>query len=408
MQATTDSPTKNFDAFQNREYFPALDGVRAFCVLGVIACHMADTKWWSWLSGGLGVNVFFVLSGFLITTLAVREERKKGRVSLGAFYVRRTMRIFPLYYFALGVYAALIYLTSWSASLRENFTSALPSYLLYFQEVPFARDVIAAGRASPFAHSWTLGIEEKFYLVWPLIGFVVCRNRASFRLAIAVALCILLATTQSVNRLGAPVSEWSLNFLLFPYSQILCGCVLALVLDRPEGFRRLQALGSPIGTALTLVVFALLQLAYHPYAQAIPEIVLLHTLAATALVGCLVLGENRLTRFLGSRPLLFLGRLSYGMYLFHALGISVAQKVIKSGSGNFATAMLTFVLAAGMSALIAYILSGLIEKPCVKWGRRWANRIANPVAPNAKTTPESSGIPHEPARGQTILAPLAP
>jgi peptidoglycan/LPS O-acetylase OafA/YrhL len=378
-----------FDEYQRREYFPALDGARAVCVLGVICCHMADSRWWAWLSGGLGVNVFFVLSGFLITTLAVREERANGRVSLGAFYIRRSMRIFPLYYVALAVYAGLIYFTSWSASARDNFTAALPAYLFYFQEVPFAQDVVAAGRHSPFAHSWSLGIEEKYYLVWPVLGFVACRGLAGARLALAIGLCLVLTAGQSVGRLGPAVADWSLNFILYPYSQILCGCVLALLLDRPDWFRRLRVLGSAPGTVATVLVFAALQLAYNPFGTKAPELVVLHTLAATALVGSLVLGGGWLTRALSGRPMLFLGRLSYGMYLFHALGISLAQKLVPARTGRFDLALLSFALAVGASVAVAFLLSILVERPCIRLGRAWAKRIAATPKPAAATPMEA-------------------
>ena len=78
-------------------------------VIGVIGSHMALNSGWHWLSGGLGVYVFFVLSGYLITTLALREERALGHLSYKAFYVRRTLRIFPLYYVAVLVYCGLLF-----------------------------------------------------------------------------------------------------------------------------------------------------------------------------------------------------------------------------------------------------------------------------------------------------------
>ena len=89
---------------------------RAVCVLGVLTSHLSDKYVWHWLSGGLGVNVFFVLSGYLITMLALREERANGRLSLSAFYVRRTLRIFPLYYLAVLVYCALMFGTNWGSA----------------------------------------------------------------------------------------------------------------------------------------------------------------------------------------------------------------------------------------------------------------------------------------------------
>src|SRR5437899_7858756 len=96
-----------YEAGQERKYLPELDGLRAVSVLIVVSHHMHD-RVWSWLSGELGVTVFFVLSGYLITTLSLREESHRGSLSLTAFYVRRSFRIFPLYYIILAAYCVLI------------------------------------------------------------------------------------------------------------------------------------------------------------------------------------------------------------------------------------------------------------------------------------------------------------
>src|SRR6516225_1632317 len=91
--------------YQRRKYLPELDGLRAISVLLVVSVHLHDFETvWKWLAGWQGVTVFFVLSGYLITTLSLREEEQRGSLSLAAFYVRRSLRIFPLYYFVLAVY----------------------------------------------------------------------------------------------------------------------------------------------------------------------------------------------------------------------------------------------------------------------------------------------------------------
>src|SRR4051794_21766193 len=97
-------------AYLGRRYFPELDGVRGLCALAVITFHMQgfEKVLWKWLGGSVGVTVFFVLSGYLITALCLREEDQRGRVSLAAFYVRRSCRIFPLYYLVLVLYAVLV------------------------------------------------------------------------------------------------------------------------------------------------------------------------------------------------------------------------------------------------------------------------------------------------------------
>src|SRR4051812_1063795 len=99
-----------YAAYRARRYFPELDGLRALCVLLVITVHMYDSQTlWAWLAGTRGVTVFFVLSGFLITTLGLREEAERGSVALGAFYVRRCCRLLPLYFVTLAAYGVLIF-----------------------------------------------------------------------------------------------------------------------------------------------------------------------------------------------------------------------------------------------------------------------------------------------------------
>jgi peptidoglycan/LPS O-acetylase OafA/YrhL len=364
-----------FRAYQDRPYVPQLDGVRAVCILGVIASHVADGAAWRWLSGGLGVNVFFVLSGYLITMLAIREERARGQLSLPAFYVRRTLRIFPLYYLALLVYCSLMFGTGWGSSLRSNFAAAIPYYLTYLQEVPYAFDVLTAGRLSPFAHSWSLGIEEKYYLVWPVLGFGLWAWRPAARLGGTVALLVLFTATQSVGRLNPAVAAWRPEILLYPYSHILWGCLLAILLDDDRWFRRLSWLGTRAGTVLALLAFVVAQLAYEPLNGTVREIVIMHAVATTALLTSILIGGGWLRRALCARPAVFVGRVSYGMYLFHGLGISAAQRLIRPGSGQIGLSLLTFGLAVALTVLVAWALAVLVERPCVRLGRRWSEAI---------------------------------
>jgi peptidoglycan/LPS O-acetylase OafA/YrhL len=362
-------------AYRDCNYFPQLDGVRAVCILGVVASHLADGAAWHWLSGGLGVNVFFVLSGYLITMLALREERARGQLSLPAFDVRRTLRIFPLYYLCLLVYCVLVFATGWGSSLRSNFAAAFPYYLTYVQEIPYAFDVIAAQRLSPFSHSWSLGIEEKYYLVWPVLAFGLWAWRPATRLWGTLILLVLFAATQSLGRLNPTMAAWRPEILLYPYSHILWGCLLAILLEDERWFHRLSWLGTRTGTTLALVAFAVTQLAYEPLNGTFREVVILHAVATTALLTSLLTGDGWLTRTLRARPAVFVGRVSYGVYLFHGLGISAAQRLIRPGSGQIGLSMLAFALAVALTVLVAWVLAVVVERPCVRLGRRWSEMI---------------------------------
>jgi peptidoglycan/LPS O-acetylase OafA/YrhL len=368
-----------FDKYRTRSYFPELDGIRAICVLGVLAHHMTDKHVWHWLGGGLGVNVFFVLSGYLITMLALREERTRGKLSFKAFYVRRTLRIFPLYYFAVIVYCGLI-AVGWSRELRDNFIQSLPYYLTYLQELTLAWDVVEAGRQSPFAHSWSLGIEEKYYLVWPLLAFGLWAWKPLVRLRGTIVLLLLFAATQSLGRLDSSIAKWHPELVLYPYSNIMWGCLLAILLEDERWFQRLRALGTPLGLVLTLGSFIATQLAYEPYREVFQEVVILHALATTAWLASILTGGGLLTAALSWKPAVFLGRISYGFYLFHGLGLSAGQKLIPAGSGRLEISVLSFVVSALATIVIAYGLALTIERPLVRVGRKWSERILSKQA----------------------------
>jgi peptidoglycan/LPS O-acetylase OafA/YrhL len=370
-----------FRLYQARKYVPELDGVRALAVIGVIGSHMALNSGWHWLSGGLGVYVFFVLSGYLITTLALREERALGHLSYKAFYVRRTLRIFPLYYAAVLVYCGLLFLTTWGRATQAAFADALPYYLTYLQEVPYVFHTIVGGRPSPFDHSWSLGIEEKYYLVWPVLAFGLWACQPVLRLRGTVVLLVLFAATQSIGRLSPVIDAWRPELILYPYSHILWGCLLAILLDDPKWFARLRWLGSPLGMVLCLAAFVAAQVAYEPLAEwraddpdrfRFRELMILHGLATTALMGSVLTSDGPVQWVLRMRPLVFLGKVSYGMYLFHGLGTSAAQRVMRPFPE---LAWVTFALAVLATVAIAYGFALVIERPGIRIGRRWSDAI---------------------------------
>jgi len=379
-----------FHLYRARKYVPELDGVRALSVIGVIGSHMAINSGWHWLSGGLGVYVFFVLSGYLITTLALREERAIGHLSYKAFYVRRTLRIFPLYYVAVLVYCGLLFATNWGHETRQTFADALPYYLTYLQEIPYTFDTIVGGRPSPFGHSWSLGIEEKYYLVWPVLAFGLWAGRPLTRLRGTVVLLVLFAAAQSIGRLSPAIDAWRPELILYPYSHILWGCLLAILLDDPKWFARLRWLGSPLGMLVCLAAFLAAQVAYEPFSGTFREVMILHGLATTALMGSILTSDGPVQWALRARPLVFLGKVSYGMYLFHGLGTSAAQKVTR---GHPELAWVTYALAVLATTAIAYVCAVFVERPGIRIGRRWSDAILRRKEAKAVAGPMAAAEP---------------
>jgi peptidoglycan/LPS O-acetylase OafA/YrhL len=356
--------------YRTRAYAPELDGLRAIAVLLVLTCHVQGQAFVA-LSGYLGVTVFFVLSGYLITTLALREEEERGRLSLLAFSVRRTFRIFPLYYVVLGLYVAVLFGTgvrpTQAAFLQEHWAE----YVFYFQEVAYS-----AGGDMPFTQSWSLGIEEKFYLVWPLVAFGLLRSAPRLRLPVAGLLLVLFGTVPwTIEPPGYP----RISHALIPYSQILAGCALALWLHDPAGFavfRRIRQRVGSFGIAGTCLV-AHLAMATMVTAGYGGGWNLAYLFTATLLVGEIVAADTPVRRALQWKPLAGIGRLSYGVYLIHFFPLFAAQRVAEHLPWAGARPIVAFGLTAVGSVGVAYLLSIAVERPFIRIGRRLSARCMN-------------------------------
>jgi len=412
---TMNSPL-TYESHQNRKYVPELDGLRAISVLLVVSQHMHD-RVWGWLAGGRGVIVFFVLSGYLITTLALREESHRGCVSLTAFYIRRSFRIFPLYYVMLVAYCILIFVLHIDYERKAlMLRSAMPWYLLYMQEVPFFygltdADGVMQRVSIPFYQSWSLGIEEKFYLVWPLLAFALWRGKHATRFVGTTLLTVAFAL---VPLLG----QGALGSCLFPYYYISIGCLGALLLHDRVSVQHLRPLGN--GTWIyPALVFVLGVHFLRPWLRFFksgdPRLVnysadVLYPLAVALFLICVVLGDGLVQRALRWPPLVFVGKMSYGIYLVHLLALNVAEKVVNrlwpaqgpAGTLNVASAV-ALILACIFSVVAAYTLHRLIEKPCIEFGRRWSKRIMDQGT--AKRAPLAVGAEQPTSRPQRTEVP---
>jgi peptidoglycan/LPS O-acetylase OafA/YrhL len=358
----------SFAEYRTRAYAPELDGLRAIAVLLVITCHVQGQAFAA-LSGYLGVTVFFVLSGYLITTLALREEEERGRVNLLAFSVRRTFRIFPLYYVVLGLYAAVLFGTgirpTQGAFLRDHWTE----YVFYFQEVAYS-----AGGDMPFPQSWSLGIEEKFYLVWPLLAFGLLRSAPRLRVPAAGLLLVLFGTVPWTIE---PFGYQRVSHALIPYSQILAGCVLAMWLHSPAGFSTFQQIRRRVGSFGIVATCAIAHLAMPTMVAAGYGAVwnLAYLFTALLMVGEVIAADGPVQRALRWKPLAGVGRLSYGIYLIHFFPLFVAQRAAAQMPWFVAQPFVAFVLTAAGGIGAAYLLAVAIERPFVRIGRRLSGRL---------------------------------
>jgi peptidoglycan/LPS O-acetylase OafA/YrhL len=285
-------------------HVPALDGLRGIAILLVLAAHSNDVV----PGGRLGVDLFFVLSGFLITALLLQEWGRGGSISLGAFYRRRALRLFPALYCMLLVYAVFVGLiaeqTGWQRSVVYGG--------LYVYNVAHGwLGYTGVG----IDHLWTLAAEEQFYLVWPPLLVLALRRSISPRTLIATLLALAAAIAvwrgvlvQSVHygpRMVAPDVR---------ADPLLLGCVAGLV----YGFGLVRRV--PLGAASGLVVTAaVLVLSVREPAVSYHTLVLPLFCAAAAVVvyTCAVHRSWWFARLVSREPLRWFGKISYGLYIWH-------------------------------------------------------------------------------------------
>jgi peptidoglycan/LPS O-acetylase OafA/YrhL len=337
------------DQYLATRRFPALDGVRAVAAVLVVVFHYGGPNWVR-ANGWIGVHLFFVLSGFLITTLALREEARAGRVSLAEFYIRRAFRILPVYYVVIGVIVVFAYFRG--LGLRHSgIVAALPWNVAFVGEYH---------QMTWFGQAWTLGVEQKFYLVWPLLAFGLGALGFMKRLSLAVGLvAVMLALIPFMPYAGA-------------YSPILIGCTLAIVLHHRKGFAALRVFTHP---AAGLVVAATLIAVQTMFGEITG---LLHddggsvtgtgyVLLAALLVPSLVAGGGPLAWVLSLRPMRFIGERSYSLYLMQAV-VAVA---LAGAIPQFAPhRTLTAVAVTIVGLMAADLLYRWVELPMIDVGRR--------------------------------------
>jgi len=300
-------------------YAPGLDGMRAISVLAVMAYHLE----YEWARGGfLGVDVFFVLSGFLITSLLLAEWRTRGTIELAAFWARRVRRLLPalgLLLLAVALYAALAVPADQLGRLRVEALWSL-CFGLNWQFIAAGRsyfDVFAA--PSPLHHLWSLAIEEQFYVLWPLLVLAMLRLGRGSRWPLGVLCLIGLGASGALMVTaydGADPSRAYYGTDTHSFG-LLAGGLLALLLEgRAIAGRGARLVLTVLGTAAAAVVLAAVFRVNDRdgwlYVGGLPAFALV-----TALLVAATVSRTPVAAVLAAPPLVAIGRISYGLYLWH-------------------------------------------------------------------------------------------
>ena len=356
--------TRTYDDFLRMRHFAALDGVRAVAVLMVMGWH-ARNNVLSAGNGNFGVTVFFVLSGFLITTLAVREEMTSGAFQFIPFTVRRFFRIAPLLWLGVAGYAVLIFVLHLDPRAAQ-YARAVPFYLLDMGEWPlFTASAHRAGGLgpAPFDGVWSLGIEEKFYLVWPVLAFVVlARRRGRGLLALVFAIALWLF---------GQFADLSTAVWVVSYAPIFLGCAAAMFVHDRAGYEVLRHTARPYvlyPAALCLVVLIFFRLP--PLGEATKQILVIVTL-----LGVVLRDGGVGSSFLSWSPLRRIGVLSYALYLFHVLVFKLVDKFLPPGQ-TVALGLLSLVVGGAVAVGVCEALHRCYERPLQELGRRLAKRLS--------------------------------
>jgi peptidoglycan/LPS O-acetylase OafA/YrhL len=376
-----------------------IQALRALAVALVLVYHL----WPAVLPGGfVGVDVFFAISGFLITSLLLREAERTGSISLRAFWARRARRILPAALLTLLVCAlatmALVPLTRWQQFFAE--IRASTAYVQNWQLAGDAVDYLAAANApSPVQHYWSLSIEEQFYLVWPVLiamAMRVTRGRPSRSRRHAVAALLAIATGLSlVYSIAHTTADPAAAYFVTPTRawELGAGALLALAapLDRSPAAAR---------AVLSWVGLAAIAVAALTYSHATPfpgHAALLPVLGALAVIRAgMPQGRWSPARVMTPRPVQFLGDVSYSVYLWHWPLIVFAPFVVAADGAP------TKVAIAALSILAAWLTKRLVEDPArttpllTTRGARWtfAGAGAATAAVLAVTAAAGSHVTH--------------
>ena len=338
---------------KNDKHIPCLDGLRAISILLVMIFHSLShgnqgfPRFWFPFGGAAGVSLFFVISGYLITTLLLAEQERYQKISLKNFYLRRSLRIFPPFYLFLLAVVSLSHIGFTSAPPQAVFASG--AYWMNFY----------SGNAGSLGHTWSLSIEEQFYLVWP---FVVarCSRRLAIGFAVLVAAGWPLLRLLRHGYLFSPIPEEALRSS--GLDTILWGSVLALLVFKevPGWLSRPLKSIWPLIASLSCLLFIYSVKEQWPL-SVVFLLPLLRNVSLTVLLWWSINNPQSLWgRCLELPPVAFIGRLSYSLYLWHGMFIVHADRWL-----------CTFPMSWVASFVAAYASYRLVELPFNKLRRNF-------------------------------------
>lgn len=364
-------------------HYPALNGLRALAVLGVLIAHSvmiaamgapAETPYQSLFLdimgiGWAGVDLFFVLSGFLITGILLDTSEKKN--CLRKFYIRRTLRIFPLYYFVLFLYFSITYLLGHI----DNFGTSEIMYLLYAGNWDEW-----AGLPRPVAlrHLWSLAVEEQFYLIWPAI-FLISNK---YNMAKHVCIFTILATVLfRIAFVWFDYHDYIYHITITRGDSLLIGALLAIII-KEKGLHYFNIRKSLYVLTIGCIAIATLFCINGNFAGKTPLILMfgipsLFLVFVPVILLTFLLPRNHIfQRVLSSPALIFMGKISYGMYVYHWFVIILIHSLnlVPFEDYSFWSRHALFLAyATPVTIILSWLSYEYIERPILGYKDKWAS-----------------------------------
>jgi peptidoglycan/LPS O-acetylase OafA/YrhL len=373
------APERDGEVIDDRAHLPALDGLRGFAALFVVLLHLtmqikhphtivAMVLKYTFIYGWTGVNLFFVLSGFLIT--GILDDAKGSTNYFRVFYARRMLRILPLYYGALAILFIMPHVVG---------TPGAQKFIVHFSRQIWYWVYLQNYRGLPLlfigvaGHFWSLAIEEQFYLVWPLIIFLLSRKRALYLCAAILPLEILYRIV-----MGAVYPRLAGHTItLAALDGLAVGSALALLYRTHNGTRWIRKHLLAIGASSLAAIVAVEVLRSRPVARAVME-TLLAIFYGCLLVYAIEARRGPAARFFRAKIMKFYGRYSYGLYVLHvplipiAYLVGVTPRTLAFGGSEVVGALLYVALMMSVSTAAAWISYNVYEKHFLRFKRHFA------------------------------------
>lgn len=332
-------------------FFSSLDGLRAISILAVIWHHCR--LWFPSIPiterGFLGVDMFFVLSGFLIITLLLRERARHGSISLSKFYGRRALRIFPVYYAVILGLALYFGVIRTDGKMSAEYIEHLPFFLTHTSNWIHDHTFMSI--------AWSLSTEEQFYLVWPLVTKLLGGGKD------LVLLAAVILFNQAIN-FRLVFADVQLDILQATFTPICLGVLLAHLLHSPRGFavvhRGLAPAWTPVAAGAVVCAVLMIPGDIAGWPRLTAQVSMMVLLAA-----CVVRERHWLSPLLTAPPVKRIGAVSYGMYLFHMIVLHFAAIALERA--GLASPWLLLVLVTLGTVLVAELSFRLYESPILRF-----------------------------------------